>query len=680
MPQIVSVEDQSELVPTSDFPLLDFSFEHFNPIQSRVIEYYDQPANLVIAAATSSGKTACAEMLLAHEQQSRGGKGMYVAPLKALSQEKIDDWAGDSHGFSSLNLSICTGDYRLTPSRREEMIESDIVLMTSEMLNSRTRNFRSEQNDWLRDVGTGIIDEAHLLTVPQRGDKLEVAIMKMAALNPDCRFVFLSATMPNVEDMAGWLCELTGRDTVVLESNFRPVPLKWNWPVYDDSQWWYQYKESQKVAEALYLVEKYSDDKFLIFAHSKATGEMMCRELRKKAGIETHFHNADLEKAKRLPLEDRFRNDPKLRVIVATSTLSQGVNLPARRVIILGVNRGPTKVPTYEIEQEAGRAGRPKYDKQGDVYILLPRSDWQNEKRRLKTPEKIRSQLLQHDDKEYRTFAFHLVSEIAQGEVQTVEDIYEWYSRSLAAYQFRHLDQAFVDMVLDKLVAYRAVRDEGGKLEVTPLGRVAALFYYSPFDVSNLRRNFTTLFEYDREEDSVWIATALAHIDSHGDPPYISNLEKEQLEPFRNKVDYDVLSAFNNGGDFIANKLKMIFCYYSLMHGWRNPVFAAPMRGLQHDAGRLMQVLKALDGMSAKWDRRDYFTRLGQRLQYGVEWRLLDLVGVPQIGKVRAEKLWAVNIRSAADVAKNPKLVQAVLRCSDKLLAKMVDGAKKVAR
>jgi len=680
MPRIVSVEDQSELVPTSDFPLLDFPFEYFNPIQSRVIEHYDQSANLVIAAATSSGKTACAEMLLAYEQQKRGGKGMYIAPLKALSQEKVDDWAGELHGFSSLNLSICTGDYRLTANRRQELIDSDIVLMTSEMLNSRTRNFRSEQNDWLRDVGTGIIDEAHLLTVPQRGDKLEVAIMKMAALNPDCRFVFLSATMPNVDDMAGWLSKLTGRDTVVLESSFRPVPLKWNWPVYDDSQWWYQYKESQKVAEALYLVEKYSDDKFLIFAHSKATGEMMCRTLKKEAGIETYFHNAGLDKSKRLPLEERFRNDPKLRVMVATSTLSQGVNLPARRVIILGAHRGLSRVPAYEIEQEAGRAGRPKYDKQGDVYILLPRSDWQNEKRRVETPEKIRSQLLQHGGKDYRTFAFHLVSEIAQGDVRTVEDIYEWYSRSLAAYQFRNLDQDFVDTVLDRLVACRAVRDEGGKLEVTPLGRVAALFYYSPFDVSHLRRNFSTLFEYEREEDTLWAATALAHIDSHGDPPFVSNLEKEQLLPFRNKIDYDVLSAFNNGRDFADNKLKMIFCYYSLMNGWQNPVFAAVIRGLRYDTGRLMQVLKALDGMSAKWGRRDYFTRLGQSLQYGVEWRLLGLIGVPQIGKVRAEKLWAVNIRSAADVAKNPNLVQAVLKCSDKMLAKIVDGAKKVAR
>src|SRR5687768_10759879 len=100
MPKIIEVGDQNCLVNTDKFPFLKFPFEQFNPVQSRVFDFYNQPVNLVIAARTAAGKTACCEMVFAHERFVQGGKGMYVGPLKALSQEKVDDWGDQSHGFS----------------------------------------------------------------------------------------------------------------------------------------------------------------------------------------------------------------------------------------------------------------------------------------------------------------------------------------------------------------------------------------------------------------------------------------------------------------------------------------------------------------------------------------------------------------------------------------------------
>jgi replicative superfamily II helicase len=150
-------------------------------------------------------------MFLSHEIRVRGGKGMYLAPLKALAQEKIDDWTPDKdvedlkHHFNDLKISICTGDYRLTHARKQELEESNLVLMTSEMLNSRCRNFKSEQNNCLCDIGTIVVDEAHLLTVPNRGDKLEVGLMKLSQIAPNCRMVLLSATMPNVDQISEWV-------------------------------------------------------------------------------------------------------------------------------------------------------------------------------------------------------------------------------------------------------------------------------------------------------------------------------------------------------------------------------------------------------------------------------------------------------------------------------------------
>jgi len=54
MPPVTKVSDNNELLETSKFPHAKWSFEKFNPVQSRVFEYYDKDNNLIIATATSS--------------------------------------------------------------------------------------------------------------------------------------------------------------------------------------------------------------------------------------------------------------------------------------------------------------------------------------------------------------------------------------------------------------------------------------------------------------------------------------------------------------------------------------------------------------------------------------------------------------------------------------------------
>ena len=324
MQPVITLTDQEKQVPTVSFPkYAKFPFPIFNPVQSRVFEIFEEDANCIIAAATSSGKTVAAEMFVANEVRVRGGKAMYLAPLKALAKEKIDDWTSDKHHFSDLNLSICSGDYQLTVSRKKELEEADIVLMTSEMLNSRVRNYEAEHNEWLKSVGTVIVDESHLLTVPGRGDKLEVGLMKFCQINPNARIVFLSATMPNVQEVAEWVSEkLNQKQTYLINSIYRPCPLGIHFEKYIDQRF-YDNTEAEKVDLALSIVQDYADDKFLIFAHTKRTGTMMLNAL-KGVGIKAEFHNADLEKEKRHEVERKFKEDKSQRVIIATSTLAWG--------------------------------------------------------------------------------------------------------------------------------------------------------------------------------------------------------------------------------------------------------------------------------------------------------------------------------------------------------------------
>lgn len=671
MPPVKILTDQNELVPTKKVPkyLARFPFKEFNPVQSRVFEVYEEDANNIIAAATSSGKTVCAELYMAHEVRKRGGKAMYLVPLKALAKEKIDDWTSDEHHFSDLTLAICTGDYHLTPQRKKELEAADIIIMTSEMLNSRVRNYKAEQNEWLKDVGTLVVDESHLLTVQNRGDKLEVGLMKFTQVAPQARMVFLSATMPNVKEIAEWVSyQLTGKDTYLLQSDFRPCPLAvhyethWTGRTYDDT-------EVEKCNAAIRIINDYPEDKFLVFVHTKRTGALMKAALSRE-GIEGEFHNADLEKASREALEYRFRNDKDFRVIIATSTLAWGMNLPARRVIVTGVHRGISPVDTYDIWQMVGRAGRVGLDPRGDAYILLPEPQAEKWERILSKPQDIMSRLLDHvgndDNPHYKTLAFHLVSEIHHGIIKNSDDIHNWFARSLAAFQSRELGN-IVDKTVELLLKCGSITEEKGTYKATPVGIVASMFYFSPFDVADLRKNFKVIFEYGRENSDFDVSLALGSIDTIK-MGIVSKADRQQMSAYATAVSerYNVSDKALKGG----------YAYWCLMNGQSSGSMTGFSRNLQFDFPRVVSVLNALDTMVAKWDRSEWFHKLRMRVAYGVNEHLLDLCDIPKIGKVRADKLFKAGIKNADDFIKKREKARHVTGLKKDTIDEIVSNIK----
>jgi helicase len=86
------------------------------------------------------------------------------------------------------------------------------------------------------------------------------------------------------------------------------------------------------------------------------------------------FHHAGLESSQRRLVEQGFK-DHRIKCIIATPTLAAGVNIPARRVIIRDLwrydgNFGMTPIPILEYKQQAGRAGRPRYDTIGEAITI----------------------------------------------------------------------------------------------------------------------------------------------------------------------------------------------------------------------------------------------------------------------------------------------------------------------
>lgn len=98
-----------------------------------------------------------------------------------------------------------------------------------------------------------------------------------------------------------------------------------------------------------------------------------------RAGI--GYHHADVPEVIRQELERAYRCGA-ITVLCATSTLGQGVNLPAKTVIVSGTWRGQNdEIPVRDFLNLAGRAGRPFRETEGHV-ILIAGS--QSEARRLR--------------------------------------------------------------------------------------------------------------------------------------------------------------------------------------------------------------------------------------------------------------------------------------------------------
>lgn len=677
MPDVIQIEHTEELESTKKFKLAYWDFDEFNPIQTKLLEVYEGTGNIAIASATSSGKTVCAEMYMAYEIQKRKGKAIYVGPLKALAKEKEDDWKSDEHHFSDCNISIVTGDYRLTKKRVEELEKADIIIMTPEMLASRCRNNQSDKSDFLKKVGVVVFDESHLLTVPSRGDHIEVALMKMVEINPDVRIVLLSATMPNVDEICEWISQLTNRDTHYLKSDYRPCPLHIHYESYYDGDRKYDEREQQKVNQACTIIESYPDDKFLVFVHTKMTGRTMVTSL-KSCGIEAEFHNADLKLKQRLDLEKRFRGG-SLRVIVATSTLAWGLNLPARRVIIVGVHRGLDVVENYDIWQEVGRAGRPRYDPVGDAYILVPESEKSFWMAKLRKKSPIRSTLLNYVGKEdnphYKTLAFHVVAEIHYGNIKTKDGFKEWFRDSLAHYQDVGFNDDVIDRTINLLTQYKAIRvDENGEFKCTQLGIIASLYYYSPFDVGDLRRNFHFVFERKMSENDFALAMAMGNVDTYR-WGVVSRYEREQMSSFESRV-----KKMFGENSFTISAIKMGYAYYNMLKGKKDlPAFAALQGALRVDLDRTMQVIQSIDSMSSKWGKKEWFKTLRLRLLYGVEPKLVQLCQIPNVGQVRAKRLVAKKITTVGDFTSfDAAALARVMKCSKKLAGESLEAARMI--
>src|SRR6056297_3155420 len=505
------------------------TYDEFNEMQREAVPaLLDSDANVVASAPTGSGKTALAELAICQTLEA-GGTALFVAPLRALTNEKEDDWERFEHlGYS---VYVVTGERDFNPRRAER---ADVLVMTPEKADSATRKHDSPRYSFVTDVDCVVIDEVHLLDSENRGSVLEVVVSRLRRLC-DPRVVALSATMPNIDDVAAWL-DATPESTFEFGDEYRPVDLHAGVRTYKhgDNPFADKYR---RLFTALDLAEPHlrEDGQSLVFVSSRqdtvqaakktrdeiaerdipvssrgdyefhtAAEELDNATLRKSVLDGVAFHHAGLSTSDKSRVEQWFR-EGKIRVLFSTSTLAWGVNLPARCVVIRGTKlhdplEGEVDMSPLDVLQMLGRAGRPGYDDQGYAWVVSDRADADRYRPLLRDGKAIESRLATDLDA-------HLNAEIVLGTVRDIDDVMDWIETTFYAVRARSAPDRYdsdgqlrdrVSDTLESLVDRGFVdMDEDLRLSPTRLGRLASKFYLR----LDTAREFATLAERASSDD-----------------------------------------------------------------------------------------------------------------------------------------------------------------------------------
>ena len=458
------MEENSKRIPVSSLPPRFhgiFNFTHFNRCQSACFNLaFESDDNLVVAAPTGCGKTIIAEIAILRElNKSNRGFGpaaliIYVAPLRALCQEKAKLWVTK---FEKLGVSVIelTSDTQVAFPKRIK--NHTIICTTPEKLDLATRGIKTLEgrSEIFRQLNLVVFDEIHNLS-DSRGAVLEAVVARMLFIsdqnqmnNKKIRIICLSATIQNYDDFCQWLRikHKTRFGDEYRETKIDTRVFGYNLSCSKSSRtndWMFESSLTPKVTP---IIRQFSNNKpVLIFCCTRKS----CEKTALKIGLDfkspppkiissnssiikdktlllalsngVGIHTAGLCQSDRNLVEQLFLKN-EIRFICTTSTLSQGINMPAYLVIIKGtkhfIDGSLEEYEATQILQMQGRAGRPQYEKEGTCIIMTEKENVKKYEKIVHNSNPIESSLLTN-------LIEHLNAEIALGFITDEEDVMRW--------------------------------------------------------------------------------------------------------------------------------------------------------------------------------------------------------------------------------------------------------------
>ncbi|KRY60979.1 DNA polymerase theta, partial [Trichinella britovi] len=379
-------------------------------------------ANLVYSAPTSAGKTLVAEILLLKRVLQTRRRALFILPFVSVAREKM-------LYLNSVfrNVGVQVQGYMGTLNPSGGFHSWDVAVCTIEKANGLINRLVEEEN--VNCLSCVVVDELHIVNENYRGKILELLLTKLIHFNQKLQSEFksdriqliaMSATLPNLETCAQWL------GAKAFRTYHRPVPLTEY--IFHSGQFFTKDGQMFRKLSGNFILNKDNDNVIglcletvvqdsgvLIFCSTKvwcerlasliadAFKELLIQDgwlsiqlkkfihpdkqakyiadfakatgnvdsvLKKTLPVAIAFHHAGLTMEEREKLESGFRNG-LIKVLVATTTLSSGVNLPAKRVIIRslwGNPNGPNPalcLNSCTYKQMIGRAGRKGMDSEG---------------------------------------------------------------------------------------------------------------------------------------------------------------------------------------------------------------------------------------------------------------------------------------------------------------------------
>lgn len=376
------------------------------PLQEMAVKRHGlfEGGNLLVQAPTSAGKTFIGEMAAIQAVLHRK-KVLYLVPLKALAEEKYRDFS-EKYARYGIRVIVSTRDRREFDRNLDDGDFSLAVVVYEKLAQLLVR--RPER---IEEIALVVADELEILSDVERGGMAEVLLTRilypanragvgMPSQRP--RLLGLSAVIGQPEKLAEWL------QASLIAYERRPVELRYGvlhggtfrYRTYNDcGEGEEQLPDAGPEAAWDTLMENVrafvaQGEPCLVFVKAKQESRrgahLIAEHVRHAAAVEAiealgkleatrsrdalietlasgvAFHNGDLSSDERQVVERAFR-EGEAKVVVCTSTLAVGINLPARNVFIAPDkwrydNRFgmPWKTPILHAEYEnmGGRAGR----------------------------------------------------------------------------------------------------------------------------------------------------------------------------------------------------------------------------------------------------------------------------------------------------------------------------------
>jgi helicase len=486
------------------------------PLQELAVKQYNLfgEGNLLIQAPTSSGKTFIGEMA-AIQTALRRKKVVYLVPLKALAEEKFRDFEAKYRDYG-LKVIVATRDRREYDADLESGNFSIAVVVYEKLSQLLVR--RPER---LAEIDLVIADELEILSDPERGAMAELLLTRLR--HAQCRLIGLSAVLGGSDRLAAWM------DAQLVYFERRPVELRFG--VLQDGV--FQYRTYNELGEGREpMAESSSDSPWevltenvgllarqgessLIFVKAKHEARrgaaMLAERITLPAAVKAMerlgdldrtrardylletlqhgiaFHNADLAPEERAIVEDAFRAG-EVKVLVSTSTLAVGLNLPAQNVFLSAEKWRydprldiPWKTPLLhgEYENMGGRAGRYGAGHAFGRSILIATTPFDHETLWRRYIEGEREPIEPQLDK--MPLEDHVLGLVASRCCRTIAELIDLLESTLTGrwvwgqtYPLSEIEfkiRAAVNRCLDAGVV---VSQPEGRLDATPFGRATA--------------------------------------------------------------------------------------------------------------------------------------------------------------------------------------------------------------